>query len=1293
MFDIDKLFLATMKYDQGEDESILAYSDVFDNNIGKGSIDKKKAFRQDGVSKGAIQNRLLHDYMTIIADVRNFSLSRASIDVFTSIIQDEVLPSLREQQSDNLAGMSELTPVRQSSIKLEFKTGKEGIGPFALNITNHALTQFIGLTMDYGDNNYHLGDLYKISGEDGRHILGWLSAMVNAHVDVAKDPYIFTLNVNGITYNMTNFLIRAGKGMSTFSFIGQPILKEYCRSLSASGGLYGNNDGRVNVSGSFENKKEAQSKTLILKYYKMLAYKYAQEVKAGKKYTEKDSKGFTFADRVAALKVSDKGVVEVNNAKHLDVVFDSDRMLAAAKDINQNGLNASTESLYLQVLTMQAFNNLEIYADQLSALVLNSRIDTKKFGKDKAEQYNFLNNYEQFRYNHVKGKSVDWYLEGMSKEQRKTVKEKHSKEALDKYFEELFLDYKLKQAISLSRQMLYRQSFTASKTYRPLFFNTMSKLFGQEVINSPEPSIGYRQVMNPKTVQAVSNALSGLFRAKAVEGTNRYQKGLDMQFTGPIDFTFGGDKATADGFVHLLLYGAPTDNDRSRYADILQTFPHMSKPLFQRVSSFLSYISHPMDVQNNLEAATKYLEISDGLVNPETGEIENDFLNYLKPIPPSEHFPQGQLLLQESAFNRSSDRTSPLISAFSDLLNHKSEIVRRLARELAIYAYYTSYGQNSRDAFFDLVPLEFRVQYDQAIKDDLYNEDKIVQHMGSTQTGIDYEQVVDAIVRNYWYDQDIVPTKLESTTIGKTRDAFQVGSDDIGLCRMRLRILDKKSANVYGIIVTNDSYGDYFTVRHGRDSFLYKKVGEIDKYQFIAKPTKTSDYSTTNTTTNVYFIIPKLGRHSGSNHSYELASGSDRASMYEENRLPVQFERGNLMLTLKQWMENPNASQAKKTDNPPMHVAIDEKQNAQFKADVLPIKRSVTIAGKKYPLLQVTTAFIPTSTSEIAGDFSEDINQVYGNNYYNNTGDVRALIQKGDLRQAVINNRDVTFVLNFGDEIESGKVINIPRNATQKQIESAVNKWLKERNITTEKSITIGQIGDNLDISVSKKEVEDFVKRQVALRQSMTDNQAEIDEIETAAREQAEELIKLDKRTRIFGKTIQNLIHTGYTINTMYSTGNVGTEQAFVNAGRLLSDWLDFGQVYMYVPQSYMNVENIRKYEEKMGMYDGEPVLISTKEEAQEVQSTIAAQEQLEETVTQEQKSAQQEQKENVQEISEQKEEALEAVNDIETEIVDIGTIELDDFLNAIGEENVFTSDDSETDKDAMENCKNGGTK
>ena len=96
-FDIDKLFLATMKYDKTDDESTLAGSEIFDKMVGKSAKEKKTAFRGDDVSDGAIQNRLLQDYMQIISDVRNFSLSRASIDTFTDIIHDNVLPSLTEQ--------------------------------------------------------------------------------------------------------------------------------------------------------------------------------------------------------------------------------------------------------------------------------------------------------------------------------------------------------------------------------------------------------------------------------------------------------------------------------------------------------------------------------------------------------------------------------------------------------------------------------------------------------------------------------------------------------------------------------------------------------------------------------------------------------------------------------------------------------------------------------------------------------------------------------------------------------------------------------------------------------------------------------------------------------------------------------------------------------------------------------------------------------------------------------------------------------------------------------------------
>jgi len=56
--------------------------------------------------------------------------------------------------------------------------------------------------------------------------MSWISALINAHVDIAKDPYITKLNVNPFTYNLTNLLIRTGLGRKTFYFTTQPIMKD-----------------------------------------------------------------------------------------------------------------------------------------------------------------------------------------------------------------------------------------------------------------------------------------------------------------------------------------------------------------------------------------------------------------------------------------------------------------------------------------------------------------------------------------------------------------------------------------------------------------------------------------------------------------------------------------------------------------------------------------------------------------------------------------------------------------------------------------------------------------------------------------------------------------------------------------------------------------------------------------------------------------------------------------------------------------------------------------------------------
>jgi hypothetical protein len=76
------------------------------------------------------------------------------------------------------------------------------------------------------------------SGERTR-VLSWLSAMINAFVDIAKDPYIVRLNVNAYTYNIASYLIRMGKGENTFYFLNQPIMKDIAQAVLKTRGKYG----------------------------------------------------------------------------------------------------------------------------------------------------------------------------------------------------------------------------------------------------------------------------------------------------------------------------------------------------------------------------------------------------------------------------------------------------------------------------------------------------------------------------------------------------------------------------------------------------------------------------------------------------------------------------------------------------------------------------------------------------------------------------------------------------------------------------------------------------------------------------------------------------------------------------------------------------------------------------------------------------------------------------------------------------------------------------------------------
>lgn len=221
---MDKLYIATYAYDP---ETHKRYE--FDDTKG-----------YDEQTEGALVNKLLDSYTLVISDDKTMSETRASIDTLTKILQKEVLPLISTSTDEEARPFYELMPSFQEARKEEYTGGKAGIAPFALNSTNQCLTQAVHLHMKYSHGNcYGLGQLDEIRGRDGFKILDWLSAMINAHVDVAKDPYIMVLNVNRVTYNITNLLLRGGMGRNTFYFLAQPILKEFTNRKIANNGVIG----------------------------------------------------------------------------------------------------------------------------------------------------------------------------------------------------------------------------------------------------------------------------------------------------------------------------------------------------------------------------------------------------------------------------------------------------------------------------------------------------------------------------------------------------------------------------------------------------------------------------------------------------------------------------------------------------------------------------------------------------------------------------------------------------------------------------------------------------------------------------------------------------------------------------------------------------------------------------------------------------------------------------------------------------------------------------------------------
>lgn len=346
-FDIDKLYVA--RYSFNKNGGIITHGDALT--------------REDVAS--AYKNDIIKMYIKILLTKDNSAMLKGSIDDATDTVKG-ILKDIEGTSSYHPEPFEVYTPRYQEDRKAEYTGGKAGIGPFALNNAHHILTQLVGIRMQSNEftGTLQIEDIGRIydyptkGNPKGGRILDWLSAMINAFVDIAKDPYIVKLNVNAWTYNMVSFLLRTGKGAQTFYFVRQPILVEMANEVLKTKGKYGID--RTKTPSQLE--KEAIEKVLD---------KYDPTKKLRKKYEyirKNETKASEYQDLFRTY-IDDKGEITSRTRQLLKINPED------SKNFNEE-----------QVRIYYAWLALKPYADDLANLVKFSKIDTKKTGKTFAEQ-------------------------------------------------------------------------------------------------------------------------------------------------------------------------------------------------------------------------------------------------------------------------------------------------------------------------------------------------------------------------------------------------------------------------------------------------------------------------------------------------------------------------------------------------------------------------------------------------------------------------------------------------------------------------------------------------------------------------------------------------------------------------------------------------------------------------------------------------------------------------------------------------------------------------------------------
>lgn len=787
--DIDKLFLSGLNYKTDGVENIYGY------------VEQRLVKKSELTEEHRLQNKIIDMYLALLIDKkdnggpRNVQILHRSIDNDTELAKSVLKDIEGSGKSKTETPYSFYSLARQTASKNDYITGKVGIGPFALNNNNQILTMIYHISFRESQSSLlstlGLSRLDKQLDVDGNSIMSWISAMINAHVDIAKDPWISRLNVNPFSYNITNLLLRTGWGGNTFYFLTQPIMKQMADAYVKASSQY------MQQNGSTYSRQQQSIKDVAEQYF-------------GKDVT---FDGNTLDDALSLIDAGDKESIQAIN-EAIKKLLESEQFKQDARDYaqgndvaDQKGLKSRQLGIYL------AYVQFSKYANALANLVKYCKIDTKKHGKSAAEQLVYKEGFDEL-------------FEFATDEDGVLIKKGDvgalfEPAGLLDLVEHSYVGTKTRNAIALTKVILGGQ-FMSSTTGFIQMLRQLNTMAGNTSL-----SVSF--------VQSAQKALSAAIKseffndyASRISDNPRYMHDLVNSSSEDLEFSYDastnsmsitGNKHSLKSYVGqpILLWYKDKDGNLQQY--IPRDKNGNALPL-KVLTAKDDKIQLNISINGNFNGVCRLLgganTIFDRLSrlkpmiyhNNDYSDLQgNLLLEMLIPGKRVEYSPKDAVLGErpdtyddlkfvklQNFVDDGGINTNYIINAWNELLEYQNdkqpqvaEYIRNFARDLVVYAFITSGDTQGFAKMFKYVPASWRKKSGYA---DFINR-KLVQ-LNSIPT-VDLNDVL----LNNWYDNKLVPTYqfYSKDANGKRSSNF------IGVAKMNSVNGNKQTLSAYPTIL------------------------------------------------------------------------------------------------------------------------------------------------------------------------------------------------------------------------------------------------------------------------------------------------------------------------------------------------------------------------------------------------------------------------------------------------------------------------------------------------------------